>query len=337
MIKELIGKLIEKNNLTANDMEICMQEIMNNQASPAQMASFLTALRLKGETIEEITAAAKVMRKHMVQIKTKHKDVLDTCGTGGDGKHTFNISTLACLVASGAGAIVAKHGNRSVSSKCGSADLLEALGVKIDVTPEVITRCLDEIGIAFLFAQNLHPAMKFVVPVRKEIGIRTIFNILGPLANPANAKHQLLGVYRADLTQTLIHVLKNLGSSGAIVVHGQDGLDEITTTANTLAYELKNGRIKKIDINPRLFGIKKTKIEGLKCFDLESNKKTALNILNGEKGPRRDIVLLNAAYALYVCQSAKSVEEAYGLAKKSLEDKKALEKLEQLKKITNQS
>lgn len=336
MIKESIAKLIQKHNLTAEEMEFCMQEIMTNQATPAQMGSFLSALRLKGETVEEITSAARILRNYMVVVKTKHKEILDTCGTGGDAKFTFNISTLAAFVASGAGVVVAKHGNRSVSSKCGSADLLEALGVKIDISPERMGQCLDEISLAFLFAPLLHPAMKFVAPVRKEIGIRTIFNILGPLANPAKAKYQLLGVYQEGLTQTLVQVLKNLGGANAMVVHGQDGLDEITITANTLAYELKNGWIKKISINPRIFGIKKVKIDELKCLNLESSKNLALNILNGQKGPGRDVVLINATYALYTAQKAKNIKEAFELAQQSLDHKKALEKLEQLKKSTNQ-
>ncbi len=336
MIKEAIAKLIQKNDLSAQEMELSMQEIMINHATPVQIASFLTALHLKGETVEEITAAVSVLRRHMVRIETKHENLLDTCGTGGDGKHTLNISTLAALVASGAGAVIAKHGNRGVSSKCGSADLLEALGVKIDITPNLISRCLNEIGIAFLFAPSLHPAMKFVAPVRKEIGIRTIFNILGPLSNPAGAKYQIIGVYRPDLTKTLAEVLKNLGSSGCLVVCGQDGLDEITTTGATLGYELKNGRIKKIVINPKKLGIKPVKIDELKCPDISSNVNLTQNILSGRKGPARDIVLLNAAYALYIAEKAKSVEEAFILARDSLDTKKALEKLEQLKKITNQ-
>ncbi len=336
MIKEIISKLIEKNNLTPEEMEISMQEIMTNQATPSQIASFLTALRLKGETIEEITSAAVILRKHMIVIKTKHKNLLDTCGTGGDEKYTFNISTLACLVASGAGAIVAKHGNRSVSSKCGSADLLEALGVKIDVSPEKIGRCLDKIGIAFLFAPVLHPAMKFVAPVRREIGIRTIFNILGPLSNPAGAKYQLLGVYKPDLTYALVKVLKNLGSTYSLVVYGQDGLDEISTTANTLAYELKNDRIKKFIINPKKFGIKKIGIGQLRCSDLTANIKLAQDVLNGQRCPARDIVLLNAAYALYAAQRADTLGEAFVLAQQSLDNKKALEKLEQLKITSHQ-
>lgn len=336
MIKEAIAKLIQKNDLSVQEMELSMQEIMANQATPAQISSFLTALRLKGETVEEITAAVSVLRKHMVKIETRHDNLLDTCGTGGDGKHTFNISTLAALVAAGAGAVIAKHGNRSISSKCGSADLLEALGVKIDITPDLISRCLNEIGIAFLFAPALHPAMKFVAPVRKEIGIRTIFNILGPLSNPAGAKYQLIGVYRPDLTKTLAEVLKNLGSVHSLVICGQDGLDEITTTTKTLGYELKNGRIKKIIINSKKLGIKPVKIDELKCPDIASNVTLTQNILSGQKGPARDIVLLNAAYALYIAEKTKNVEEAFVLARNSLDNKKALEKLEQLKKITNQ-
>ena len=335
MIKEIIAKLIEHNDLNWEEMEKSMQEIMSNQATPAQIASFLTALRLKGETVEEITSAVMVLRKHMIPVKTKHQDLLDTCGTGGDEKYTFNISTLACLVAAGARAIIAKHGNRSVSSKCGSADLLEALGVKIDLSAQMMGRCLDEIGIAFLFAPTLHPAMKFVAPVRKDIGIRTIFNILGPLSNPARAKYQLLGVYRADLTQSLAQVLKNLGSAYCLVVHGNDGLDEITTTTTTLAYELKNDRIKKIVINPKKFGIKKSTVEQLRCVNLAANLKLTQEILNGQNNPGRDIVLLNAAYALYAVGKAKNIEEAFALAQDSLDSKKALKKLEQLKKITN--
>ncbi|MDP2942157.1 MAG: anthranilate phosphoribosyltransferase, partial [Candidatus Omnitrophota bacterium] len=257
MIKEAIAKLIKRSDLITAEIELTMEEIMTGQATPAQIASFLTALRMKGETIDEIVGAAVIMRKHATKIETKHSVVLDTCGTGGDEAQTFNVSTVAAFVVAGAGIPVAKHGNKSVSSKCGSADLLKALGINIEVKEDVISRCLDEVGIGFLFAPSLHKAMQYAIGPRREIGIRTIFNILGPMTNPAGATHQLLGVYDARLTEPIAKALGRLGSRHALVVHGEDGLDEVTTTDDTQVSELKEGSVKTFKVSPADFGIKK--------------------------------------------------------------------------------
>jgi len=246
MIKEAILKLVQRKDLTEQEMVDTMKFIMEGRASLAQIAAFLTALRMKGETISEITGAAKVMRQKAIKISIKTKGpIVDTCGTGGDGKHTFNVSTAVAFVVAGAGLNVAKHGNRSVSSKCGSADVLEALGINLDISPESVAECIEKIGIGFLFAQKLHPAMKYAAPARSEIGLRTIFNILGPLTNPAPVTAQLLGVYDRALINPLAYVLKNLGSEGALVVHGEGGYDEITTTGKSYISELKEEEEKK--------------------------------------------------------------------------------------------
>ncbi len=254
MIKEAISKVVDGENLTEEEAIATMNEIMSGEATPAQIASFITALRLKGETIEEITGCARVMREKATRISTNHPLVVDTCGTGGDGAHTFNISTTAAFVVAGAGVPVAKHGNRSVSSSCGSADVLKALGVNIEVEPDVVSNCINEIGIGFLFAPLLHGAMKYAIGPRREIGIRTIFNILGPLTNPASAQAQVLGVYDGSLTEPLAQVLNNLGSTRVFVVHGEDGLDEITTTTNTRISELADGVVRTYTLSPTEFG-----------------------------------------------------------------------------------
>ena len=241
MIKEAIANVVERKNLTEDEMVSVMREIMEGEATPAQIAAFITSLRMKGETVDEITGAARVMREKALKVKTKASVVIDTCGTGGDESFTFNISTAAAFVAAGAGLTVAKHGNRSVSSKSGSADVLKSLGVNIEAEVQKVEECLDSIGIGFLFAPLMHSAMKYAAPVRREIGIRTIFNILGPLTNPAGAQYQVLGVYRSELTEVLANVLKNLGSARALVVSGNDGLDEMTLTTETKVTELKNG------------------------------------------------------------------------------------------------
>jgi len=335
MIREAIGKLVEGANLTEPETLQVMEEIMTGQATPAQIGSFLTALRLKGETIDEITGCAQVMRQHATRIKTDAATVVDTCGTGGDRSHTFNISTISAFVVCGVGLVVAKHGNVSVSSKCGSADLLRALGVKIDLDPAKVEKCLSEIGIGFLFAPLLHGAMKYATPARKEIGIRTIFNILGPLTNPAGAGHQLLGVYDQALTEPLARVLGNLGSRHSLVVHGMDGLDEVSTTAETQVSELLKGEVKTYSIRPEDLGISRTKMDDLKGGDAETNAKIAMGILNGRPGPQGDIVCLNAGCAIYAGDKAKDISEGIELARKSLDSGKALEKLELLKEYTN--
>lgn len=334
MIKEAISKLIERRDLTRKEMGKVIEEIMRGEALSSQIASFLTALRMKTETIEEITGAAEVMRKFVTKIFVRKRVVLDTCGTGGDGFHTFNISTISAFVVAGAGVTTAKHGNRSVSSKCGSADLLEAMGVDLNISKERIEECIEKIGIGFLFAPNLHPAMKYATPVRREIGIRTIFNLLGPLANPAFATHQLLGVSDKRFLEIFIHVLKNLGLKRAMVVYGLDGLDEITTTTETKVFELKDKKIRTYRISPNDFGIKRAGIKDLLGGDTHTNVKICLDILKGESGPKRDIVLINSGAALYVANKAKSISEGITLAKESIDKGLALKKLELLREFS---
>ena len=335
MIQEVIQKkLFQLKNLTGQEMEAVMEEIMTGKADTSWIISFLIGMNKKGETTEELTAAVSVMRKHVTRINV-HKDiVLDTCGTGGDKKGTFNVSTAAAFVACACGITVAKHGNRSISSFCGSADILEALGININMEKDKIEKCLNEIGIAFLFAQNLHPAMKHAMPARRQIGTRTMFNILGPLSNPAAATHQLVGVYDSHWTEILARVLGNLGTVHAMVVHGEDGLDEITTTAGTFVSEIYKGELKNFQINPEGLGFKKADLEELSGGEASINAKILLNILNGKPGPRRDIVILNAAAAIYVADKAKSIQEGIKLASEAIDSGAALEKLELLKKYS---
>ena len=294
MIKEIISKVIVGDDLMADEAYEVMNEIMEGRATEAQIAAFITALRLKGETVDEITGFTRVMREKATRIEHQTPDVVDTCGTGGDGTHTFNISTAAAIVAAAAGATVAKHGNRSVSSSCGSADVLKELGVNIELEKEKVEQCLDEVGIGFLFAPLLHKAMKYAIGPRREIGIRTVFNILGPLTNPAGAKAQLLGVYDAALTETMAAVLKNLGSKHVFVVHGDDGLDEISTTSSTKVSELKDGTIKNYKIQPEDFDIPSADMESLRGGDPAANAQIIESIFDGAPGPQRDIVVLNA-------------------------------------------
>ncbi len=336
MIKEAIGKLIEKKNLTREEMVGVMNEIMTGNATPAQIGGFLTALRLKGETVEEITGAALVMREKVTKIKVKKEPIVDTCGTGGDLPNTFNISTIAAFVVAGCGLAVAKHGNRAVSSQCGSADLLEGLGINLDVEVETVEKCIEEIGIGFLFAPLLHGAMKYAIGPRKEMGIRTIFNILGPLTNPAGAQVQVLGVYSDKLTQTIAGVLKNLGSKHAFVVHGEDGLDEITTTSPTRVSELKEGKVTTYSIKPEDFDIKRAKPDDILGGDVPHNVKIAHDVLEGKKGPQRDIVLLNASAAIVAGGKASDLKEGIKLAKKAIDSGKVKEKLELLKKYSKE-
>jgi len=333
-MKQSIEKLFNKENLTQKEIEEVMQEIMSGEATQRDMADFLLALREKGPTVDEITGAAKIMREFVIGIKTKHKEILDTCGTGGDKKNTFNISTVTALVVAGAGGVVAKHGNRSVSSLCGSADILEALGVNLDVEEEHMSECLDSVGLAFLFAQKLHPAMKNVAPVRKELGVETIFNVLGPLTNPANATHQIMGVYSRDLVEPMAHVLRNLGLKRAMVVHGSDGLDEITTTGVTFISEYDGTEVVSYDISPEECGFDLAAPKALEGGNLETNLQIVNDILHGSRGPKRDIVVLNAAYALYVAEIVSSIAEGIKMAEDSIDAKKAVRKLDALKGFT---
>lgn len=334
-IREAIANLVERKDLTEENTISVMDQVMTGEATPAQVAALLTALRMKGETIEEVTGAARVMRQKAVHVHAGGECVLDTCGTGGDQKETFNISTVSAFVVAGAGVTVAKHGNRSVSSQSGSADVLGALGVKVDVPKEVVEQCLEEIGIGFLFAPLLHGAMKYAVGPRREIGIRTIFNLLGPLTNPADATHQLVGVYDRAMTEMAANVLKNLGSVRAMVVHGEDGLDEISLTGPTFTTEVYQGRISSHVLHPEEFGFTRCSIESLKGGKPEQCAATARAILRGAQGPMRDIVLLNSAAALYVGEKVPSIDEGIGLARESIDSGRANEKLERLVRVTN--
>ena len=334
MIKEAIYKVLNKEDLTLDTAKAVMDEIMGGNTSHAQIASFITALRMKGETIEEITACAMVMRK--LGLKLAHEgDVLDIVGTGGDEAYTFNVSTVSSLVIAAAGMPVAKHGNRSVSSKCGSADVLEALGVKIDIPVERSEELLREIGICFLFAPLYHSSMKHAAPVRKELGVRTIFNILGPLSSPANANLQLLGVYDENLVEPMARVLANLGVKRAMVVHGHDGLDEISLSAKTTVCEVNEGHINSFFLDPHQFGFDYCRPEELKGGDPAMNAKIARDILSGEKGPKRDIVLLNSAICLYMAYNNITLRECVRLAERTIDSGKAMEKLNSFIRLSN--
>jgi len=335
MIKEAISKIVKNQDLSESEMIEVMNEIMTGAASPGQIGAFITALRIKGETVDEITGAARVMREKATKIDVKGKKVVDTCGTGGDESMTFNISTAAAFVAAGAELIVAKHGNRSVSSRSGSADVLKALGVNIEAEVARVEECLKEIGIGFLFAPMLHGAMKYAAPVRREIGIRTIFNILGPLTNPAGARCQVIGVYDDSLTDILGKVLSNLGAEHAFVVRGEDGLDEITLTTETKVTELKEGKLRTYHIKPEDFGFRRCRPEDLKGGDPEMNADIIRSILKGKKGPQQDVVVLNAAAAIVAGGMARSLEEGILAAVHSIDEGKALEKLNKLVEMTN--
>ena len=327
MIKEAIYEIVNGNDLSYEMAEQVMDEIMSGEASQIHMGAFLTGLRMKGETIDEITACAAGMRKHCTRI-LHDMDVLEIVGTGGDEVGTFNISTISSMVVSAAGIPVAKHGNRSVSSKCGAADVLEALGADITISPAKSTKILDEIGFCFLFAQTYHTAMRFVAPVRKELGIRTIFNILGPLANPAGANYQLLGVYDEKLVEPLAQVLLKLGVKRAIVVHGQDGLDEITLSAPTTCCELRDGTLKSYVLEPEQVGLKKCSLNELIGGDPEENAAIAMSILNGEKGPKRDAVVLNSAACIYMVRDGITLTDAVKEAEEILDSGRARVQLE---------
>ena len=334
-MKNYIQMIKNNENLAQSEIEVVMRSIMSGQASKGEVADFLLSLQAKGPTVEEITGAAKIMRQFVVGIQSNHKVILDTCGTGGDKKNTFNISTLTALVVAGAGVVVAKHGNRSVSSQCGSADLLEALGVNLNVEESHLKECLDAVGLVFLFAQKLHPAMKYVAPIRKELAVETIFNILGPLTNPANATHQMVGVYSRELIEPIAYVLKNLGLKKAIVVHGSDGLDEITTTGKTFICEYNGRDIISYDISPDELGVPVAQPLDLVGGNLKTNVRIFQEILNGQQGPRRDIVVLNAAYALYLSGKAGNISDGIKLAKESIDSGKAQRKLRELKDFTS--
>lgn len=334
MIKEAIQKVAMGQDLAYNEAEAVMDEIMSGDASQIQMSAYLTALSLKGETIDEITASAAGMRKHCIRL-LHDMDVLEIVGTGGDKSNSFNISTTSALVVSAAGVPVAKHGNRAASSKCGAADVLEALGVNITIPPEKSREILESIGICFLFAQNYHIAMRYVAPVRKELGIRTVFNILGPLSNPAGANMQLLGVYDEKLVEPMAKVLENLGVHNAMVVYGQDCLDEISMSAPTSVCEIRNGKFSRYTIEPEQFGMKKCKKEELTGGTPQENALITRDILSGVKGPRRDAVVLNSAAALYIAKPELTLEGAVALAQETIDSRKALEQLERFITLSN--
>ncbi|OQA91827.1 MAG: Anthranilate phosphoribosyltransferase [Elusimicrobia bacterium ADurb.Bin231] len=348
MIKEAINKIISKENLAEKEAIDVMTEIMTGQATEAQIASFITALRMKGETVEEITGCAKVMREHATRIRVLKnvididrdeinidwETILDTCGTGGDGTKTFNVSTATAFVVAGCGVIVAKHGNRAVSSKCGSADVLEKLGINLNLTFEKVEKCINKIGIGFLYAPLLHSAMKYAIGPRRQIGIRTIFNILGPLTNPAGANAQVLGVYCPELTEKIAFVLKNLGTKSAFVVHGMDSMDEVSITGKTQISSLKNGIIKTFSIKPEDFGFKRATVSDIAGGDAEENAKIIMDIFNGATGPKRDIVVLNSAVALTAAGKTKRFAEGIILAEKSLDTGKAMKKLKDLIRLS---
>ncbi|OGO02463.1 MAG: anthranilate phosphoribosyltransferase [Chloroflexi bacterium RBG_13_52_14] len=330
MIKEALSKIVSGNDLSIAEAKEVMGEIMRGEATAAQIGAFLTALRMKGETVDEIAGCAQAMRESAIAVKPKRNQLVDTCGTGGDSSGTFNISTTVAFVVAGAGLAVAKHGNRSVSSRCGSADLLQALGVNLELTAAQVARCIDEVGIGFLFAPMLHPAMKYALGPRKEIGLRTIFNILGPLSNPAGAKRQLLGVYDGNLTELMAEVLRTLGAEHAFVVHGADWLDELSTTGINKVSQLRNGKIKTFQLDPQELGLPKAKLSDLAGGNAETNVGITKSLLQGEKGPKRDIVLLNAAAVLIIGDKARDFQEGLKLAAEAIDNGKALSKLKQL-------
>ena len=334
MIKTFLEKVVKCEDLKESEMIEAMTEIMEGRVEPLILASFLTALRMKGETVSEITGAARVMRQKADRIASSANSLVDTCGTGGDGAETFNISTMAAFVTAAAGIKVAKHGNRAVSSRSGSADVLTALGVNVQASKNDMERCLNEVGIAFLFAPTLHPAMKFAGPVRKSIGLRTIFNILGPLVNPAGATMQIVGVFDSKWLVPLARVLGVLGSERAYVVHGNDGLDEITLTDSTQIVELNNNVINEFRIEPEEFGFEKRSVEDLKGGTPEENAKIAIKVFSGESGPAKDITLLNAGAAISLGFGI-SIGEGLEKARVAVNSGAAMNKLNELIRVSN--
>jgi len=350
MIKKAIAKVVEREDLSEGEMVEVMDQIMSGGATPAQIGAFITALRMKGETVAEITGAARVMRERVTPIRVgrglvdidrddiniDQETILDVVGTGGDGTNTFNVSTTVTFVVSACGVKVAKHGNRSVSSLCGSADVLEKLGVNLEVTPETVERCIAEIGVGFLFAPALHGAMKHAIGPRREIGIRTIFNILGPLTNPAGAECQVMGVYREDMVEKLAHVLHKLGCRHGFVVHGMDGMDEVTLTAATTVAEVTPEGVKLGLFSPEELDFDLCTMEALRGGDAVQNAEIVKAVLAGERGARRDIVLVNAAFALVAAGSAATLAAGVTMAAEAIDSGRALAQLEKLIKMTNE-
>jgi len=335
MLKEALAAVVDRKDLEPGEARLVMDEIMSGRATPAQIAALLTALRMKGETVDELVAFVEVMLEHAAVISPRVNGILiDTCGTGGDRIKTFNISTVSAFVAAGAGALVAKHGNRAVSSRAGSADVLEALGVPLMLTPEQVCAAIEEVGIGFMFAPVFHPAMKFALQPRRELGFRTIFNLLGPLANPARVKAQVIGVYDAQLVEKVAEVLRGLGVKRALVVHGLDGLDELSTVGETQVAELQGGKIRTYRLVPDEMGITRARISELAGGDAETNARIAVQLLRGRKGPQRDAGLLNAAAALLVSGLVKDLSSGLELASWSIDSGSAYRKLEELLQVT---
>jgi anthranilate phosphoribosyltransferase len=341
IITEAVRQLVDRKDLSRIEAAAAMEAIMSGAATNAQIAAFLTALRMKGETVEELIGFAQVMRQKAVRIRVHDDEVagmtgtdremlIDTCGTGGDATGTFNVSTATAFVVAGAGLKVAKHGNRSVSSLCGSADVVETLGITLDLTPQKVARCVNEIGIGFLYAPLLHTAMKHVMPVRREMAIRTVFNMLGPLTNPASANAQIIGVYSATLTEPLARVLAELGTVRAFVVHGADNLDEISNTGESRVSEVREGLVRSYTVRPEDFGLARTTIAELMGGDREENARIIRAILDGEPGAKRDIVLMNSAAALVAGAKARDLKEGVGVAAHAIDSGAALRKLEAL-------
>jgi anthranilate phosphoribosyltransferase len=327
--------VVEGHDLTESAAEAVMELFMTGQATSAQMGGFLIALRLKGETVEEVTGFARAMRRNAIPVRHHQRLVADTCGTGGDARGTVNISTMAAFVVAGAGLAVSKHGNRSVSSNCGSADVLQALGVRLDLSPDQIAACIDQLGIGFLYAPLLHPAMKHAIGPRREMGVRTVFNILGPLTNPAGAQVQMLGVYEEGLTEMMARVLGALGSQAAFVVHGADGLDELSTTGPNVVTHMQNGCVRTYTLDPLDLGLPRAELCDLKGGDPEKNGAIFGAVLRGDRGPQRDVVLLNAAACLVVGGVAADFSEGLALAARSIDSGAARAKLEALVAFSN--
>jgi len=337
MFKENLSKIVKREDLNEEQMSQMITEIFSGNITDAQIGAMMAALATKGETFEELAGAARAMRRKAIRIQTSAATVVDTCGTGGDGAHTFNISTTTSFVVAACGVTVAKHGNRSVSSQCGSADLLEALGVKLDTAPEIVEDAVHDIGIGFLFAPLYHGAMRFAAKARKEVGLRSIFNMLGPLTNPAGANCQLLGVYAPELTEMFAHALQLLGAKRAFVVHGHDGLDEISVCAPTRVSELKDGLIRTYDISPEQFFSGLAEPADLLGGNPEENAQITRNILNGEKGPKRNVVLINAAAALVAAGQAEDLKQGIRMAESAIDDGAAANKMEALIKYSQEN
>ena len=335
MIVDAIKKVIGREDLNREEAAMVMEEIMSGKTTDAQIGSFITALRMKGETVEEISGFAKVMREHATRIAPKAEELIDTCGTGGDTLDTFNISTATAFVVAGVGVHVAKHGNRSVSSQCGSADVLQELGVNIELSPEAVEECINEVGIGFLFAPSLHRAMKYAIGPRREIGIRTVFNILGPLCNPAFATAQVLGVYNESLVLMMAKVLGDLGVKHALVVHGANGMDEISNTGKSHIAEFRNGELLEYDIAPEQFGLARCSIDALRGGLKSENAAILKSVLSCKDGPQRDVVLLNSAAALIAADKVSDFESGLRMAAESIDSGSAFEKLTKLIEFSN--